>query len=373
MKKLYALLVFLLPVIALAVYSCESGDDDSYTPVSPVSVDLTLVPYAKLSDYKFFDGDMKDQVPALGVLPYAPSSVLFSDYAHKKRFVWMPNGTKATYDSDRTPLELPVGAALVKTFYYENVQNVTPTGATRLVETRVMIRKADGWIFACYVWNEEQTEAYYDVAGSDTPITWQDESGLTKSVNYHIPNMSQCIVCHKFQNLETTMHIPIGIKPQNLNFALDYGTETKNQLQKWVDYGYLQPGFAFPSPQNTVVDYNDASQPLEDRARAYFDSNCSHCHSDNRHCDYRPMRFAYADTYHNRAHLGVCVSTEDMQGFPPELATIVSPGSIDQSMLFYRINTTNETFRMPLHGRTLIHQEGVLLIKNWINSLDPCD
>ena len=86
------------------------------------------------------------------------------------------------------------------------------------------------------------------------------------------------------------------------------------------------------------------------------------------------MRFAYSQTggSFGNTNMGVCVNTEDMQGFPSNLAKIVSPGNIYKSMLFYRINTTDETFRMPLHGRTLIHTEGVTLIEQWINSLSPC-
>jgi hypothetical protein len=36
------------------------------------------------------------------------------------------------------------------------------------------------------------------------------------------------------------------------------------------------------------------------------------------------------------------------------------------------LNTDNESFRMPLLGRTEIHTEGVALIEQWINSLSPC-
>jgi len=62
-----------------------------------------------------------------------------------------------------------------------------------------------------------------------------------------------------------------------------------------------------------------------------------------------------------------------MQDFPPELNKIVSGRSPEQSMLYYRVNTTNEAYRMPLHGRTVIHDEGVALIQQWINSLDHCE
>ena len=166
-------------VLLISVFTACSGGDD-YEEVSPVSVDLSHVPYPKLSDYKFFEGEMKNLEPALHVLPYQPASSLFSDYAHKKRFVWMPPGTKATFDAVNTALELPVGAVLIKTFFYENVQNITPVGGERIIETRLMIRRASGWTFANYVWNAEQTEAYFDNAGSYTHIAW-DENGTIKA------------------------------------------------------------------------------------------------------------------------------------------------------------------------------------------------
>lgn len=376
MKKYYYLSIATV-LLSLVIFISCSDKGDEYIAVSPVTVDLTQVPYPKLSDYKFFEGDMKEQHPSLNVIPYEPAASLFSDYAHKKRFVWMPQGTKATYVSDSKILELPVGAALIKTFYYDNVQNISPVGGTRIIETRVMIRTATAWIFADYVWNAEQTEAYYDLAGSYTDVSWKDENEIIKTVNYRIPTAVQCIICHKNKEVigttEIDTYIPIGIKPQNLNFNYNYGTETKNQLTKWEEVGYLENNFTLPSAANTVINYNDISKPLELRVRSYLDSNCSHCHAIDRHCDYRPIRFPFSETGNTNGltNMGVCVDTQDTS-FAPALTKIIKPGNVNRSMLYYRINTTNEGYRMPLHGRILIHEEGVALIEQWINSLTPC-
>ena len=372
MKKYYILSITILLLFIIFI-ACSDKDED-YTPVSPVVVNLTLVPYPKLSDYKFFEGDIKNQVPSLNVIPYEPASSLFSDYAHKKRFVWMPQGTKANFVADNKVLELPVGAALIKTFYYDNVQ---PDNTTRIIETRVMIRKATGWIFANYVWNAQQTEAYFDLAGSFTDISWKDENNVIKSASYRIPTLVQCMICHKNKDvvgtIETDTYIPIGIKPQNLNFSYTYGTETINQLSKWIENGYLENNFTLPTVENTAINYNDNTRPLETRVRSYFDSNCSHCHAIDRHCDYRPMRFPFSETRgtNGLTNMGVCVDTEDYT-FAPALTKIIAPGNVNRSMLYYRINTSDESFRMPLHGRTVIHEEAVALIEQWINSLSPC-
>jgi len=380
MRKIYASAIIALFLSIFSIFSCSRSDEDGYVPVEPVSpivVDLTQVPYPKLSDYHFFDGEMKNQQPALGLLPFAPASNLFTDYALKKRFVWLPDGTKATFKSDSEVLDFPVGSVIVKTFYYENVQNIATPGQSRIIETRLMIRKSDGWIFADYVWNSDQSEAVLDLAGSLTTVVYKDTQGSEHTVDYRIPNESQCIVCHKQQNGggQDVANIPIGPKPQNLNFDYNYGNETKNQLTKWIEYGYLDGNFTLPSPDHTVADYNDVAQPLEKRVRSYFDSNCSHCHMNNRHCDYRPMRFAFSETGgpDGLTKLGVCVNTQDMQGLPASLNKIVAPRSVENSMLFYRLNTTNETYRMPLHGRTVIHNEGIALVQAWINSLERCN
>ena len=375
-KLLITLLFFLFFTLNLA--SCSDQEDD-YTPVSPVVLDLTKVPYPKLSDYKFFEGELKLLNPSLNVIPFEPASSLFTDYAHKKRFVWMPIGTSATYNADNKILNLPVGAALIKTFFYENVQNIANVGGTRIIETRIMIKKSTGWIFVDYVWNEEQTEAFLDMEGSYSNISWKDENNVIKETIYRIPNTVQCITCHKVKEViggtEQNVFVPIGIKPQNLNFNYNYGSETKNQLTKWIEQGYLDNDFSYPSEANTVVNYSDPSKSISLRARSYVDINCSHCHQSDRHCDYRPMRFAFSETGNSNGltNMGVCVATSDTQDFPAGISKVVAPAKIEKSMMYYRINTTSESFRMPLLGRTIIHEEGVALIKDWINSLEPCN
>jgi len=88
------------------------------------------------------------------------------------------------------------------------------------------------------------------------------------------------------------------------------------------------------------------------------------------------MRFTFTETGLPNGlgltNMGVCVDTQDIQDFPAALSKIITPGNPDRSMLFYRLNTENENYRMPLHGRTIIHQEGVQLIRDWISTLQTC-
>jgi uncharacterized repeat protein (TIGR03806 family) len=351
-KKLLALLTL------LALTAC-SDSNDTYVPL-PVSVDLASVPYQKLSDYHFFTGEMSLLEPADGLVPFKPTSELFSDYAHKQRYLWLPAGVNATYVSDDEVLNLPVGAALIKNFFYENTQ---PSGQRRIVETRLMIHKATGWIFATYVWNDAQTEAILDMNGSTTTITWTDNNGA-HTIDYEIPSENNCITCHSVND----DNLPIGIKPRNLNSDYTYLDGAMNQLTKLESIGYVQD---LPSLVASVVDYNNTSQPLDLRVRSYFDINCAHCHRDGGSADYVNPRFSFELTT-DPANMGVCVGA---QLAPPGIphGKVVSPGDISQSVLHYTMTTNNSNFKMPRLGRTVVHTEAVALVGQWINSLPECE
>lgn len=330
------------------------------TPSTGVAVPLKVPPYQKLSTYRFFQGDIKNQQPAEGVLEYEPISSLFTDYALKKRFLWMPDGKSATYVVDNDILDFPVGTALIKNFYYDHVM---PGDVTKILETRVMIKRSTGWIFAEYIWNEEQTEAYLDMNGGYVDITW-NRNGQELSTNYRIPSETECKVCHKLNDVP----IPIGVKPQNMNKNFNYPDGTKNQLQKMIEMGYLAG--SLPPNINTVVNYSDATQPLELRLRSYLDINCAHCHSAGKHCDYRPIRLGFSETV-LKTNMGLCVEPGEM--IDPAMNYIISPSNINRSVMHFRLNATNESVRMPLLGRTLVHQEGVQLLEDWINSIEFCE
>ena len=359
MKKNY--LQALAIILIFTVFTSCSDKDDEYTPVSPVVVDLTQVPYLKLSDYHFFEGDMKNQIPSLNVIPYEPASSLFTDYASKKRFIWMPADVKANYVADNKILDFPIGTALIKTFYYTTIQ---PDNTTQIIETRLMVRHADGWKFYEYLWNDEQTDANLVtgsdfVNGSSKSITFKKPNNEIITTNYRIPSDAECFACHKINETAT----PIGVKPQNLNHNFNFSNGNKNQLLKLKEQGYLT---SYPASIVSSVDYHDATQPLDLRVRSYVDANCAHCHQDEARCYYRPIRFPFAQTNVD-SNIGICLVADE--AISPTLTKIVSPGNFSKSILHYRISTNDESERMPLLVRTIVHDEGVALIEEWISSL----
>lgn len=336
-------------------------DDDDPVEISPVVFDINAVPYPKLSDYNFFKSPMSALDPVYGVLPFQPASQLFTDYTSKSRFIWMPEGVSAQYVSDEKIFNFPSGTILIKNFYYDQA---LPSNSRRIIETRLIIKKNADWIFANYVWNEAQTEAFFDLDGSFTQVDFV-HNGQTKNVFYRIPSQSECLTCHKTGDSA----IPIGPKPQNLNFKLNFADGQQFQLDKWEDFGYLSLGT--PANINSTVDYNDASQSLNDRFRSYVDINCAHCHSATGHCNYLPILLAFSETA-NPDNLGICVVPNiDISGFIGiPVSHIVKPGDPVSSNMYQRIKSEEENIKMPMIGRNLVHEEAVSLTEQWINTLE---
>ncbi|MEM7574192.1 MAG: hypothetical protein AAF433_14895 [Bacteroidota bacterium] len=356
-------------LLMLLLFGCPGNDDDIPMPPPPpppptdVSFNLAEVPYDNLSDYRFFTGALAEMTPNEGLLEYEPISTLFSDYAHKARYIWMPEGSQATYNGDGSVLEFPEGSVIIKTFFYDNVQ---PDNNRQIIETRLLYVKNGEWKFADYLWNDEQTEATFDLDGAYRDVRFIDDAGVDRTIEYRIPSEVECLTCHKLNSTA----IPIGPKPQNLNDMLSYRDGTQmNQLVKWQSVGYLDPSLD-PTTISTTVDWEDTSQDIGLRVRSYLDMNCSSCHRDGGHCDYRSMRFAFSESTTPES-LGICVEADEP--ISSATSTIIRPGNTAKSVLHFRMSTNEAMSRMPLLGRTIVHDEAVLMIEEWITSLTNCN
>jgi hypothetical protein len=68
--------------------------------INIAAIDFDQIPFKTLSEYGFFKGQLRALNPNGELVKYEPSSSLFTDYAFKSRFIWMPEGTSATIKQD---------------------------------------------------------------------------------------------------------------------------------------------------------------------------------------------------------------------------------------------------------------------------------
>lgn len=315
-----------------------------------------------LSSYRFFT-DGATQQPNEGVLPYDLNTPLFSDYALKHRFVWMPQGVSAIYDETKT-FDLPVGTVLIKTFAFPaDFRDETPD--ERLIETRLLVHRSSGWDVVTYLWNAEKTEARRRVIGASIPVTFIDPQGEERHVNYQVPNTNQCHECH--EEVADSLG-PVGPKARHLNRDYNYADGSENQLARWSEMGYLT-GAPDPAAAPRLPVFDDPETgTVAERARAYLDINCGNCHNPTGFA--RTSGLFLTNDVTNPTQLGVCklpVAAGQGAGGRPYGIT---PGEPDRSILVYRMESTAPGVAMPELGRQTVHEEALEVIRAWIESLD---
>lgn len=330
---------------------------------APVALDVLLAetPAPKLADYRLFT-DAAGRRPNAGLTPYALNTPLFSDYAEKFRMLYLPPGKAAAFRADGV-LDFPVGATLVKTFAYP-ADFRRPNDPVRYLETRLLIRKADGWVALAYVWNAQQTEAVLKRAGTRLDVSFTDAAGKAVHVDYAVPNQNQCKECHQ---LDKTL-APIGPKARNLNGEYAYAEGPENQLAHWSRLGLLT-GAPKPAETPRTARWDDPAEPLEARARAYLDANCAHCHQPRAIASNSGLFLNLEET--RPAQLGVGKGPVAAGRGAGDLKVGLSPGHPDESILVYRMASTEPGVMMPELGRSLTHEEGLKLIREWIAAMPP--
>lgn len=350
----------LLLLIILLFFACSSKKSSDII-VAEEQLDtlaFTNIGKARLSDYGFFKTPLKSLEPVDGVFPYELNSQLFSDYAFKKRFITLPKGGKIKFNNDDT-LSFPKGTVIIKNFYYA-ADFREPQENLRIVETRLLIREQTEWKPLTYVWNQEQTDAFLEVAGSEISVSWKDVKGQVRNINYSVPNLNQCKSCH----MRSDKIALIGPTARQLNKEAN----GKNQLAEWAHAGLIE-GMPNIEQVSKLASYEDQSVSIDARARAWLEINCAHCHRTDGPAKTSGLHLLAS--VQSPLHIGI--------GKPPVAAGKGSggllydivPGKPDESILVYRVASIDPGVMMPELGRSIVHNEGLLLITQWINEMKP--
>ncbi|HRE43471.1 MAG TPA: SO2930 family diheme c-type cytochrome [Terricaulis sp.] len=340
---------FLL-IAALAALTCVSAIASAPAPVNDAAI-ANASPARLLSDYRLFL-DAGARTPNARVIGYELNTALYSDGALKFRYVYVPEGAQAEYNADGV-FAFPVGTVLVKTFAMAADMR-RPTENVRFIETRLLIRRAAGWVALPYVWNEAQTEARLSVVGAEVPIAFTDEDGAALALDWAAPNVNDCRGCHA-RNGEI---VPIGPSARNLNDG--------DQLQAWAAAGVLNRA---PADAPRVPDaYDPASGTLEARARAYLDVNCAHCHNPAGPAHTSGLDLSWAQT--DPALWGVRKRPVAAGRGSAGYEFSIEPGHPERSILLHRMQSTDPGVMMPELGRQLRDERAIALMRDWIASMD---
>ena len=280
--------------------------------------------------------------PGSGLIEFDIASPLWSDGVAKRRWMALPQGEGIDLTDDGQFL-FPSGTVLMKQF----IHNEQP------IETRLLVKQEDSQ-WAGYSWEFDGMNA-----------TWV-EGGATKEVDgitWQFPSSSQCLQCH-------TSVANRSLGPEVM--------QMKGHQDQWLILRDMEPsifvdgidlaalGDPLPSLPDPIV--NDSDVSLQDRARSYLHSNCSHCHQPGGSAR-SPMDLRYQTAFANQFLCNQEPDNSDL-GLGQD-ARLLVPGNAELSILVNRINRRDQ-FQMPPLGTHSIDGTAVTVITDWVNQMADC-
>jgi hypothetical protein len=295
----------------------------------------------KLSATGLF-ADMRAGTLASDVVPYRPQFELWSDGAEKRRWVYLPPGSRIdAHDIDAW--QFPVGTKFWKEFTRDGVR----------VETRLLHKVGPApseWVALSYVWDADNANA------TATPDGLDDARGTP----HDVPSARDCMGCHG----GTQSHV-LGFAAIQLAHDGPEGAMTLERLVRDRRLDGVPPAM----PALTVP--GDA---LTRQALGYLHANCSHCHNQHRPRSTGPRCFDPHKDFDFSLRVHQLASPESTPVYQTAFGKVVTPGDPEGSTVLERFQS--HLFfqpRMPALGTEEINPEAVRLLSAWIRQIPVRD
>ncbi|HYE20200.1 MAG TPA: chitobiase/beta-hexosaminidase C-terminal domain-containing protein [Tepidisphaeraceae bacterium] len=308
---------------------------------------------ATLSGARLFD-DLVTLRPARDLVAYDVNVPFWSDGAMKFRWARLPPGRAATLTRDGA-WELPPGTMLVKHFELPAGSDGAHGARLRRLETRVLVVRWGGVVDgATYRWRADHSDADR-VDEATRQLLDEGGGGGTQVWQYLAP--ADCRTCHTPQ-----AGGPLGITSAQLNREgpVVYGPG-ENQIVAWRRRGLLAGGDA-PHALPRFPRLDDPAVPVETRARAWLDANCSHCHRPGGAPTELDLRFATP-----LAQQGL-VNARPRIDLGIDGARAIAPNDAWRSVVLSRVEVLDGN-RMPPLAHDRVDAQGQALLREWVASL----
>ncbi len=250
---------------------------------------------AKLSQTGLYDNvASRARAVTAGIVAFEVNTPLWSDGAHKERFITVPAGFKVT-PTDSDQYQFPDQTVLIKNFQIDSVYGDSTTRF--FIETRFLVIRQSQfgyqYLGVSYKWYRDQTDAELvsQTSGLDT-VHQVKFAGAAKGKRWRYPSQADCGACH-FNRGVLGFLTPQLNRPSKANPGI-------NQLQALVTANILTanplagkagPTFRWVGLTETGVTPPSGISLVEWKARSYFAANCSQCHGNN-----------HANTFESASH-----------------------------------------------------------------------
>ncbi|MBI2733974.1 MAG: right-handed parallel beta-helix repeat-containing protein [Aquabacterium sp.] len=382
----------------------------------------------QLDQYALFRDPQDPRSGPMGSgVPYELTSTLFTNYAAKYRFIFIPPGKQAVYRDSKTgfktskpagvtdgawypaaetpsqslaTLAFPTGTIIAKTFTFKRENASGQAIGEDLIETRLLIKRdgPDGpfWMGLPYIWEKgadgklvarltpqgAELQGRYDYLDHDPEVkdaTGQRVRYTGEVKQYGVPSAMACVVCHGSDKSGEAGAAPIGPKAKFLN-RLNPALGNQNQLLYMKAQGLLSglpeslasveraPRWNVPGDAGQTA---GSPQDIQVRARSYLEANCASCHNPGGEAANSGLFLQLSGPLNQQS--GVCKKPVAAGRGAGGIQYDLVPGKPEESVLLYRVASSENGVRMPPIGRTIPHAEGVKLLSDWIKVMQPDD
>jgi hypothetical protein len=168
---------------------------------------------------------------------------------------------------------------------------------------------------------------------------------------------------------------PIGPSARQLNGEYSawnlskssVGDIPQNQLLNWQKMGVLTNLPAIETVPKAAVWNKPESGSLDERARILLDINCAHCHRKGGPAQTSGLNLSIHET--EPIAYGILKTPVAAGRGSGNRNYDIVRGKPDESIIVYRMESTDPGIMMPEVGRKTTHKEGVELIKEWIKAM----
>ncbi|MGC4014174.1 MAG: Ig-like domain-containing protein [Luteolibacter sp.] len=327
----------------------------------------SVEPPALLSQTGVFS-NLASLTAASGFVPFDVNTPLWSDGAHKQRWIMVPNNgshdtaaEKITFN-EKGNWTFPEGTILMK--HFEMPMDERNPSVVRRLETRFIVCTAGGGKYGLtYRWNAGGTDAQLLTGGEslDYAVTLQD--GSTVQRRWDFPSRADCLFCHN-----SAAGQALGFRTHQLNKDFTYPStgRTANQLITFSALGMFDRSLTVDEVRNFLQSraIDDQTAPMEHRVRSYLDANCSHCHQPGGIVDYFDARLN--TPFNSQALMDVAV-----QGHFTELGTdgrYLKPGDPSLSAVHLRMSHSGDGTAMPPLAKNVVDENAVKLVEDYLAS-----
>jgi glucose/arabinose dehydrogenase len=293
--------------------------------------------------------------PAPSVLPYAVNLPFWSDYAQKRRWFSIPDGTSRMTWSRDGNWNFPSGQLWVKHFELETERG-NPASSKKRIETRLMVKNDSGVYGVSYRWNATGTEATLAADVGETFPVNITVGGAPYTQQWSIPSRAQCSTCHNPQS-----GYALSFNTRQLNLENTMAGYTGNQIDFLNLDQYFSNSAESPNVLPRHLRPDETSFPLEARARSYLAVNCSYCHAAA--VGTAPTAWDGRDSS-TLEETGLINGTATSSVHPYKL---IIPGDTTHSVVLQRIAQSNGFTRMPPLATSELDFAGITLVTDWIN------